>query len=89
MKTQPEGDSELCDGLNSNKRFRNFEINDVRKQGSHPPSGSISREDVAQTLVRALQKRPKGTLTVAVQSKPLASPFRDWDQLFANIDEAS
>ena len=57
-------------------------------QGDSVPSGSICREDVAQLLVRALQKRPKASLTVAVESKPMGSPFKNWDQLFTNLDEA-
>lgn len=55
-------------------------------QGLKVPSTSISREDVAQLLVRALQKRPTGTLRIAAESKPLGAQFKNWDQLFANLD---
>ena len=57
-------------------------------QDASKPSGNISREDAAQLLVRALQKRPKNTMRVAVQTRPLGAQFKDWDKVFAGQDEA-
>ena len=44
---------------------------------------------MAQVLVRALQKRPKATLTFTVNSQSSGEQRRDWDRLFAGLKEAS
>ena len=52
-------------------------------------TGEMTREDVAQVLVRALQKRPKAAFTFTVNSQSSGQQRRDWDKLFAGLKEAS
>lgn len=57
-------------------------------QGEGSPVGDVSREDIAQVLVRALTRPPKGSLTFTVASKR-SGQRTDWGGLFSSLNEAS